>query len=86
MKQREVAVGMYEMKKARCPNILVSEGIGPCIAIALYDEKTKSGYMMHQPNFEPKNLESKIGNIREDYKDLGRLRVLVTGSSMPFDK
>ncbi len=32
------------------PGVISSGGLGPCIAIGVYDKKRKRGYMMHESN------------------------------------
>jgi len=77
----QIDVEMFEMEKAECPDILASGGLGPCIAIGVYDLQSKSGYMMHDPQFEEEDLEERIKIIREDYKDLSRLSLFVAGNA-----
>ena len=59
-----IKVGVCEMKKANYPDTLVSGGMGPCIAIGVYDPKTRSGYMMHEPDFLSVDLSGKLQEIQ----------------------
>ena len=43
----EITVGMGEIKIARPPDLLVAIGLGSCVAVALYDNKTKTGGLAH---------------------------------------
>lgn len=83
MEVEEINVGVGEMNKAYSPDILRTEGLGPCIAVAVYDPVTESGYMIHA--LPHTSLESKIKEIRDDYGDLTRLRVFVTGNSLSLN-
>ena len=80
MEVEEIHVDAGEMSKAYSPDILWTDGLGPCIAVAVYDSVTKSGYLMHA--LPGTSLESQIEEIRKDYDDLTRLRVFVTGNSL----
>ena len=80
MEAEQIYVEVGEMTKAQSPDTLWTDGLGPCIAVAVYDPVTKSGYMMH--TFLHVSLEPQIQKIKNDYGDLSRLRVFVTGDSM----
>lgn len=80
MHSEEIIVEQFEMKKANFPDILRSGGLGPCIAIGLYDSKTRSGYMMHEVDYT--DLDRKIREIKRDYCDLRRLKIFVVGNSL----
>lgn len=82
MEAEEINVGMGELKKALYPDILCSGGLGPCIAVAVYDPVTRSGYMLHEHH---PNIEAKIKEIQKDYQDLSRVQVFVTGNSLFSD-
>ena len=81
---QEIDVRQLEMKKANFPDTLLAD-LGPCIAIGVYDPKTRSGYMMHEPHFQYANLDGKIDEIRRDYGDLTRLKVFAAGNSLASD-
>ena len=85
MYQEDIKVEQLEMKKANYPDTLSSGGLGPCIAIGVYDPKTRTGYMMHEPHFQYPDLDGKINEIRGDYGDLTRLRVFAAGNSLASD-
>ena len=80
--QEDIEVDQFEMKKAHYPDILRSGGLGPCIAIGVYDPNTRSGYMMHEPHFQYAKLDEKIQKILRDYKDASRLKIFVAGNSL----
>ncbi|MDO8510725.1 MAG: hypothetical protein Q7S55_01015 [Nanoarchaeota archaeon] len=82
MEAEELYVEVGEMTKAHSPDSLWTDGLGPCIAVAVYDPVTKSGYLMHA--LPHTSLEPKIEEMSKDYGDLSRLRVFVTGNSMSF--
>lgn len=80
---REIKVEMNEgMKKVRYPNILRSGGLGPCVAFALYDARTRSGYMAHDLEFHSFEMEKRLKLIKKDYGSIARLQVYVTGNSI----
>jgi|TARA_Y100000310_G_scaffold191260_1_gene191261 hypothetical protein len=85
MEPEVVNIEQMEMKKVNYPNTLWSGGLGPCIGIGIYDPKTRSGYMMHEPHFQYVDLDDKIRQIQEDYGDLSRLKVLAAGNSLASD-
>ena len=85
MYPEDIEVEQFEMKKANYPDTLRSGGLGPCIAIGVYDPMTRSGYMMHEPHFQSADLDKNINEIRRDYGDLIRLRVFVAGNSLDSD-
>ncbi|MEK6939304.1 MAG: hypothetical protein AABX31_01110, partial [Nanoarchaeota archaeon] len=77
-----IYVEIREMTKAHSRDILWTDGLGPCIAVAVYDPVTKSGYLMHA--LLHTSLEPHIEQIKNDYLDLSRLHVFVTGNSLSF--
>jgi len=85
MYQEDIEVEQFEMKKASYPDTLSSGGLGSCIAIGVYDPKTRSGYMMHEPIFQYANLDEKIQEIKRDYGNLARLKLFVAGNSLSWD-
>jgi len=78
-----ITVDQFETKKALFPDILDSGGLGPCIAVAIYDPVTRSGYMAHSPSFDNDEiLETLIQRVQEDYGDLSSLRILAFGGAI----
>ena len=70
-------------KKAYSPNILCSGGIGPCVAISIYDSKSKSGYMLHDPSPTlMKRISPFLKEVIEDYGSVSGLEVHVTGAAI----
>ena len=82
MHSEYIKVEQFEMKKANSPDILRSGGLGPCIAIGIYDSKTKSGYMMHGLDFQSDDLDGKIQEIKKDYGNLTELQIFAVGNSL----
>ena len=82
MHSEDIKVEQFEMKKANFPDTLRSGGLGPCTAIGVYDSKTKSGYMMHEIDFQDADLDGKIQEIKRDYGDLTGLEIFVVGNSL----
>ena len=42
-----IKVGMADLKKCKCPDVLTTIGLGSCIGIALYDPTTKISGLAH---------------------------------------
>ncbi len=87
----EIEVGQFEFKKAYSPDVLSSGGLGPCIAVGVFDPLTRSGYIMHSPGFkicEPE-MEFNLFRIIEDYlgssRDLSKLKVFAAGCAFERD-
>lgn len=76
-----VEVGLGEMKKVMAPGVLCSGELGPCIAIAVYDDETQSGYMMQEADFLQADLAAKLERIRQDFGDLSSVQVAAYGSA-----
>lgn len=85
MNQEYIYANERQMKKANSPATLTSGAMGPCVAIAMYDPKTRSGYMLHEPSFFCTDLRCMIQKIKQDYGDLSRLNVFVAGNSLCSD-
>ena len=81
-KRKVIEVGTMESATAHSPDILYSGGIGPCIAIAIYDPYSKIGHMMHSPDFELVNLKEDIEKIVQQSKDPSSLKVYAIGNSL----
>lgn len=79
--KKEVYVEMFLMEKEFYPNILNSGGLGPCVAIGIYNPNERSGYMIHHPMPYKDNLNSFFKVIKKDYKNTSNLKIYVTGNS-----
>lgn len=66
--------------KANSPDVLRSGGLGPCIAIGLYDPLTMSGYMIHDHHFSEADVIGFKRAVQADYVDLSRLHVVAIGA------
>ena len=81
-----ITIGITEAKVATAPAILVSYGLGSCIAIALYDPETKVGGLAHpllpEPVAEPagSTLSAKYTNHAVD---LLLAELLENGCALP---
>ncbi len=58
------------------PDVIFTEGVGPCTAIALYNTINKKGYLLHLANLDGKNLEKYLLKIENDFSNF---RVYVVG-------
>ena len=75
--------GIPSTRRVSSPDALKSGGVGPCIAIAVYDPLTQSGYMMHEASFILADLGDTLRKIERDYGGLKRLKVCAFGSGIP---
>ncbi len=83
VEQREIVVGIDEFRKATCPDVLKSGGLGPCIAIGVYNPSDRSGYMLHEADPQTTNyLMEFLRTIEADYGGMDGLRVRVGGNSL----
>ncbi|MBR9692270.1 hypothetical protein GOV06_05805 [Candidatus Woesearchaeota archaeon] len=79
--QEEIIV-KDDWRKASNPDILKSGGLGPCIAIGVYDPNTKTGYMVHIPGMSDENLSKFLEVVKNDYPNLDDLIVEAFGAGM----
>jgi len=68
-----------KMKKIKHPKKVASGGVGPCLALGIYNPLDKSGYIVHDVDPKANDLESQLKKIKKDYKDLTEVRVAATG-------
>lgn len=81
-----IIVEMFTVETAQSPNILRSDFLGPCIAIAVYDPITKTGHMMHEVDLRQSiTFEEFMSRIRSHHTDLSTLKVFVTGNSNEYN-
>jgi len=83
----EIFVDMFKLGRAASPDILFSGGLGPCVAIAVYNPHIKTGYMMHEPNLgiRRNSLKEFISAIKRETTNMLELKVCATGSSPFYD-
>ncbi|MBU0470364.1 MAG: hypothetical protein KKA62_02615 [Nanoarchaeota archaeon] len=87
MEEKIIELEVGDIKAAASPKILYSGGLGPCVAVAAYDQKNKLGYMVHDPAPEATNhlrdflqlVEEKSGN---NFRDISGLVCYVAGGSL----
>lgn len=53
MEDKELEID--ESGRVNYPNVISSGGLGPCIAVGIYDKKSRSGYMMHKAGADNDN-------------------------------
>ena len=70
------------MVKGYSPDLIRSGGLGPCIAVGIYDYFSKSGYMMHEVDYSCIDFGSKIEMLKRDYGSLNNLKVFAAGNSI----
>jgi chemotaxis receptor (MCP) glutamine deamidase CheD len=76
---------MDESGRVNYPNVISSGGLGPCIAVGIYDKKSRSGYMMHKAGADnDKDLEV---FLRDTLKSTTKedLKVWVCGGVIDVD-
>lgn len=77
-----IPVGMAETKTAQSPCLLAAYGIGSCLVVTLYDQKSKIGGMAHIMLPESRNMSQEGINVRKfadtSVKDL-YLQMLMLG-------
>jgi len=81
-KPNEIIVSMGEYKSASAPNILRSNGLGPCICVgAIYDHK---GFMAHYPSglAVTKELNRLLIDLRKVAKDHSALTIYLAGGAL----
>ena len=67
-------------------DVLQSGGLGPCIAIGIYDYQKKCGHMMHEANWHvDANLDERIEEILKQVGDKKKLEIYVLGNSRDTD-
>ncbi len=82
-----IQINMFEVGYAKSPEIICSNGMGPCIAVGIYDPIQKAGSMIHQPSPNHSNdMEEFIINSLKRYnKDLVKVYAcggaILTGES-----
>ena len=81
-----IKVEFMEEDKAESPDVLRSGGLGPCIAIGVYDPLTKAGYMAHHQCFSEADLASFNRWVQSDCEDLARLHVVAVGAGYADDE
>lgn len=77
-------ISMYETGKIEYPKSMSSGIMGPCISVAIFDTKSKSGYMRHQPNADTDDDMENF--IKETLKECSIENVKVCISGGAFDK
>lgn len=68
MNDKQLTVGIADMKICRSPGILITYALGSCIGVCLYDPVIKLGGMVHI--MLPINMEGGGGNVFK-YADTG---------------
>ena len=61
--REHIIVDQTQIGEISSPGLISSGGLGPCIAIAIYDSARKQGYMMHESN-------AHVNNKLPDFLDL----------------
>ena len=80
MEEYRLEIG--EGRAASAPDIMRSGGLGPCIAIAAYDPRTRSGYMVHEPAPGKQELAAFVQVVENAYGGLERVRVFAAGGAL----
>lgn len=83
MKRTVIDVQENEYKKARAPDVLVTEGIGPCTGIGMIDTATKTGYLAHLNDYDVSNggYRRFTNWVTNEIEDRSSLIVKIAGRS-----
>lgn len=68
-----------EYGKVKSPEVIASGGLGPCIAIGIYDKKRKCGYMIHADNAHYNKVVTDLLNRILVKSKLNNLTIYVAG-------
>jgi len=74
--------GTSEFMQVLKDEIVHSGQLNPCIAIGIYNPKTKRGYLIHQPHMLNINLSEEIETIGRVEGDLSEIKVVAAGNSL----
>ncbi|PIO06999.1 hypothetical protein COT47_01965 [Candidatus Woesearchaeota archaeon CG08_land_8_20_14_0_20_43_7] len=86
MNEKNIELCEYGYRKTSAPSMLASGGYGPCVVIGMYDRKTKTGYMIHEPHIHFSDLEAMIVKIIDDAGNASRLKIVTSGNALFFDE
>lgn len=85
MEPQIIEVEINEWEKASSPDVLYSGRLGPCIAIAVYNPKTHTGYMLHDSNPNLMGLTSDFFDIiKAENPDFSKMRAFIAGGDTSF--
>jgi len=85
MESRTIELEINDWKRARSPDIIYSGGLGSCIAIAIHNPMTSTGYMIHDSGPDQMNITPEfIEMIKEENPDLSFLRAFIAGGDSYF--
>jgi hypothetical protein len=63
------------------PEILETIGLGPCMGIAIYDQRTQSGYLAHLVSPKAtKHWNEFMAEVSNRFSDLSKLEVTLAGA------
>jgi chemotaxis protein CheD len=85
--EKTISVGMGEWREGANGDILVTNNLGPCIGIAIYEPISKKGFLLHEPLPEdgPGTYERFEDRLRQVFSDhpgsFARMRAWLAGSS-----
>lgn len=81
----DVAVDLGEWSQASGDETIGSFGVGPCIALAVYNPDTHEGFVGHSFGNGEYTLEDMLKSISDRVQDPGRLQAWLTGGEIiPF--
>lgn len=84
--EETIEVGQGEEKTACSDDILCSGGLGPCIAIVIYNPKSKCAVMMHEANWAVDNtLYERLERIIAELGNKKKLKVFAVGNAVFSD-
>lgn len=81
-----IEVGQGEEKSACNDDMLCSGGLGPCIAIVIYNPKSKCAVMMHEANWAVDNtLHERLERITAELGNKKNLKAFAVGNAVLSD-
>ena len=77
----KMQVEMSTWEYAGAPEILETQGLGPCMGIAIYDPQTKSGYLAHLVSpISTTHWQELMGDVSSSFPNLSELEVTLAGA------
>jgi hypothetical protein len=73
-----------EIKKIDFRGIARAGPLSPCIAIGIYDELSKSGYIAYALGTQTDIIKNTINTAVADFKDIKKLKVAVAGAGKSY--
>jgi len=80
----DVTLNQGESSQVSSPEVIASGGLGPCIAIGIFDSGKKIGYMIHEANaLHDGNIPAFLDTILEKSKSKNLILYAIGGGMIP---